>query len=108
MECANSIFASYTYKVGKCIYTLTFLKVSSNPGDESSPKGTEKKNAQAKLFVNLAATLGIHCLPMLSARLLCIRGPAEIKIIWLSQKSNRAGKLLSSTRTILPYKLLIE
>lgn len=67
-----------------------------------------KKNAQAKLFVNLAATLGIHCLPMLSARLLCIRGPAEIKIIWLSQKSNRAGKLLSSTRTILPYKLLIE
>lgn len=68
----------------------------------------KKKNAQAKLFVNFAATLEIHCLPMLSARLLCIRGPGEIKIIWLSQKSNRAGKLLSGTRTILPYKLLIE
>lgn len=49
MECANSIFASYTYKVGKCIYTLTFLKVSSNPGDESSPKGTEKKKRTGKI-----------------------------------------------------------
>lgn len=68
----------------------------------------DRKNAQAKLFVNFAATLEIHSLPMLSARLLCIRGPVEIKIIWLSQKSNRARKLLSSTRTILPYKLLIE
>lgn len=45
MECANSIFASYTYKVGKCLFfTLTFQKVSSNPGDESSPKGTEKND----------------------------------------------------------------
>lgn len=50
----------------------------------------DRKVTPAKPFVNFAATLEIHCLPMLSTRLLCIRGPIEIKIIWSSHKSNQA------------------